>query len=60
MRHGIANTNVRPMCLEEVETIEHLLVDCPFARVIWFEVFSDLGRPDHAPPVTAMLEVVVA
>jgi hypothetical protein len=47
-RHGLTNDDSCPLSLQETETIEHLL-QCYFARSIWFAVMAGLGHPDLAP-----------
>jgi hypothetical protein len=37
-RHGLSNDDSCTFCLQHSETIEHLLLQCPFSRSIWFEV----------------------
>lgn len=32
-----------PMCLNEVEFVDHLMVSCEFAHFLWFAVFQWFG-----------------
>jgi hypothetical protein len=56
MRHGLTNDNKCPVCLQEVETISHLLINCVFARAIWFQILSSIGRPQLTPSNSDGLE----
>jgi hypothetical protein len=38
-----------PLCAQEQETIEHLLVTCVFAREIWYKVLSFVGLQQLSP-----------
>jgi hypothetical protein len=50
-RHGLQmTTDPCYVCLQAVDTVEHILVQCPFAREVWFCVFSRL-HIQAAPPV---------
>ena len=37
------------MCDQEPETLNHVLIQCVFARVVWHQVFGALGRPELTP-----------
>ncbi|CAM0952359.1 unnamed protein product [Alopecurus aequalis] len=53
--HGLTDVDTCPICLQEPETIEHLLVTCSFSRQIWFQVLLSLGRPKLAPSASSSL-----
>jgi hypothetical protein len=40
-RHGMTHPDKCPLCDQEEETIDHLLISCAFSRQLWF---SFLGR----------------
>ena len=54
-RHGLTNDDSCALCLQEKETAEHLLLQCPFSRVIWFEVLRGMGHASVAPLATSEL-----
>jgi hypothetical protein len=41
--------------LQEAESIDHLLLGYSVSRIIWFQVFSGLGKPDLTPDANASL-----
>lgn len=48
-RHGLPHQETCPLCSQEQESIDHLLIACVFARSVWFEVLSALGQEDRSP-----------
>lgn len=46
---GLPHQQACPMCDQAEESMDHLLVRCPFARSVWFEVFEACGAPDWMP-----------
>ncbi|XP_071680375.1 uncharacterized protein [Lolium perenne] len=44
------NSYFCPMCMRNLETAEHLLVECPWSAALWFRVAAKFGiasmRPD--------------
>ncbi|KAG5516247.1 hypothetical protein RHGRI_037069 [Rhododendron griersonianum] len=56
-RRKCAQSNICPICNLEVESIEHLLFFCPWARAVWFGcnvVFEGIiGRPNSTIKWTA-------
>ena len=48
-RHRLTNDDTCALCLQEKETIGHLLLQCSYSRVVWFEVTRGLGRGVDAP-----------
>jgi hypothetical protein len=53
--HGLTNDGTCALCLQEAETIDHLLLGCSVSRSIWFQVLSGLARPDLTPDADASL-----
>ena len=39
-RHGLSHSPTCVLCHQALETIDHLLVGCPFSREIWHRVLS--------------------
>jgi len=50
-RHGLQNDDTCVLCSQLPETIDHLLVGCPFSREIWFRVLQQLGWEMVTPSV---------
>ena len=48
-KRGLAHLEKFPLCDQEGETINHLLLSCVFARQIWFEILQGLGLQVLAP-----------
>ena len=48
-KRGLAHPEKCPLCDQEEETINHLLLSCVFARQIWFEILQGLGLQELAP-----------
>jgi hypothetical protein len=42
-RCGLPHPDYCPLCDQEEEIIDHLLVHCVFAREFWFELFRQVG-----------------
>ena len=49
---GLTHPERCPLCDQAVETIDHLLVLCVFAREFWFQVFSQIGLRAYSPQPT--------
>ena len=49
MRHGIANDDTCAVCGQDSECISHLLLQCPFAKQVWFHTLSKLGLQSCIP-----------
>jgi hypothetical protein len=47
--HGLTTDDTCPLCLQDCETTDHLLLRCPYSRTIWFEVLKGLGEPGLPP-----------
>lgn len=48
-RRGLPHQDACPLCNQEQESIDHLLIACVFARSMWFEVLTAWGQEDRAP-----------
>jgi hypothetical protein len=48
-RRGLDHPEHCPLCDQQQETAQHLLVGCVFAREVWFRVLSKVGMQSHAP-----------
>lgn len=48
-RRGLDHQDACPFCDQEEETIEHILLNCVFAREVWTMVCLALNRPDWFP-----------
>ena len=44
------------VCLQEEYNVEHILVQCVFARLVWWQVFQALGLVCPAPAPNSTLE----
>ena len=42
-RHGLQDDDSCALCAQSSETIDHLLVACPFSREVWFKVLRKVG-----------------
>ena len=45
------------LCSQSRETIDHLLISCPFSREVWFNLLRKLGWDAVAPNVQAHMLV---
>lgn len=43
LRHGLSTSDTCAVCDQESESISHLLLQCPFAKQVWFHSLSKLG-----------------
>jgi hypothetical protein len=48
-RRGLPHPSVCPLCDQEEETIQHLLISCVFARQFWYSLLSRSGLPNLSP-----------
>jgi len=48
-RRGLPHPESCPLCDQEDETIDHLLVHCVFAREFWFRLFRQVGLHNLSP-----------
>jgi hypothetical protein len=48
-RRGLPHPSVCPLCDQEEETIQHLLISCVFARQFWYFLLSRSGLPNLSP-----------
>jgi hypothetical protein len=58
VRHGLQDAMVPCyICLQEVDTLDHILLGCVVAREVWFRCFSLVGIQIDVPDGTENLEV---
>jgi hypothetical protein len=43
------------LCLQEEDNTEHILVQCVYARQVWYKVFEDLNMEAQSPSHTDQL-----
>jgi hypothetical protein len=48
-RHGLQDDDDCAFCSQLAESIDHLLVGCPFSREVWFKCFRRIGWHGMAP-----------
>ena len=48
-RRGLPHQDSCPFCNQSEETINHILLGCVFARMVWHEVCTALGRHNWVP-----------
>lgn len=48
-RRGLPHQDACPLCDQEEETINHVLLTCVFARTMWAAICEALGRPEWTP-----------
>ncbi|WVZ88496.1 hypothetical protein U9M48_035013 [Paspalum notatum var. saurae] len=48
-KRGLPHPTACPLCDQSVETIQHLLISCVFAREVWTAILSKLGLAFIAP-----------
>ena len=48
-KKGLSHPTACPLCDQDGETIDHLLVSCVFSRQVWFNVLQHLGLQVLAP-----------
>jgi hypothetical protein len=53
-RRGLPHPEYCPLCDQEEETIDHLLVNCVFAREFWFILFRQVGLQNLSPQPTEL------
>jgi hypothetical protein len=51
-KRGLPHPLACPLCDQEAETIQYLLLSCVFARQVWAAVFQKLGLPSLVPRPT--------
>ena len=55
-RHGLQDeASACYTCLQETDTVSHILVGCVYSRQVWFEVFQYLGIVSGLPQLTDTL-----
>ena len=48
-KHGLQDDDTCVLCAQMSETIDHLLIACPFTREVWFRLLRRLGWETLAP-----------
>ena len=49
-RHGLQDApSACFVCLQELDSVEHILVQCSYAREVWHKSFREAGLPDLTP-----------
>ena len=48
-KHGLQDDDTCVLCNQSSETIDHLLIACPFSREIWFNVLRKVGWESVTP-----------
>lgn len=48
-RRGLEHPDACPLCCQEEETAEHLTMQCPFAREVWYEMLLPLRLHRFTP-----------
>jgi hypothetical protein len=54
-RHGLQDSAECALCSQEDETVDHLLLDCVFARDLWFSTLRSVGWARLTPQPGALL-----
>jgi hypothetical protein len=54
-RRGLPHPEHCPLCVQEDETLNHLLVSCVFTRQFWYMVLRQVGLHSLAPQPTDMI-----
>lgn len=54
-RRGLDLHERCPLCNQEEETIDHLLLHCVFAREVWTAILHSLGKPEWLPAADVSL-----
>jgi hypothetical protein len=56
-RHGLQeHPDPCNTCLQEEDTVDHILTQCPYTRQVWFDVLRSAGLNIHEPGLDANLE----
>ena len=50
-RHGLQQNDSCTLCAQASETIDHLLICCPFSRELWYNLFRRIGWATVTPSV---------
>nr|AAM08521.1 Putative retroelement [Oryza sativa Japonica Group]AAP51826.1 retrotransposon protein, putative, LINE subclass [Oryza sativa Japonica Group] len=56
LKRGLDSHSASPFCGQELETANHILLDCIFARQVWLRVLSPLGWTTLSPPRGSCLQ----
>jgi hypothetical protein len=56
-KHGLQDTaNVCFSCLQDIDSLDHILLHCSYAREVWFYSFREANLEDVTPTVDDRLE----
>jgi hypothetical protein len=55
VRRGLPHPEHCPLCDQEDETLDHLLVSCVFTRQFWYTVLQQVGLQSLAPQQTDLV-----
>jgi hypothetical protein len=50
-KRGTDHPEKCPLCDQEEESIDHLLLSCEFTRQFWFSLFQQLNLPEFTPQI---------
>ena len=48
-RRGLPHQEVCPLCDQEDETMNHIMLQCAFSRSFWLQICMALGKPEWTP-----------
>ena len=48
-KHGLQDDDLCAFCAQAPESIDHLLIQCPFSREVWFNLFCRIGWHSVSP-----------
>ncbi|XP_020170196.2 uncharacterized protein [Aegilops tauschii subsp. strangulata] len=52
LRHGLQDTaSTRFLCDQEQDNVDHLMIQCVFARQVWYQCFAKVGIDTNLSPV---------
>lgn len=57
-KRGLNHPSKCPLCDQESETLNHLLVSCIFTRVFWYKVLRKLSMHSLAPKPDARIQIL--
>jgi hypothetical protein len=56
-RHGLQDQRSHCFtCLQEEDTVDHILVQCPYSRMVWFRCFQETGLQIEQPQMDSLFE----
>jgi hypothetical protein len=48
-KRGLSHPDKSPLCDQDQESTDHILVGCVFARNFWFQLLGQVNLPSFAP-----------